>query len=160
MTTIKTFPAPLVNKLQDKINTSKPLPLIPPRRRHAPPGCTHIHMDRLYGNHQCTTCSRVSPFGWLYSCKQDELQAPVSAPCQIASPDYSADKSTLRTELEWIGLSEWVIKAAEAGEYTPEQLEKLKQQKLRVLLVANQEAPDERGESVVWICASMLEGSA
>jgi len=153
MSTFHTFPASAVNKLRDKINTTKPLPPVPSRRRQAPPGCTHIHMDRLYGNHRCTSCRRASPFGWLYSCTHNELGNSPSAPCLAVSPDYSADKSVLRTELEWIGLSEWVIKAAEAGEYTPEQLEKLKQQKLRVLRASSQEKPDVSGECLFRIAA-------
>ncbi len=40
---------------------------IPARR----PACTHMRMNRLYGNHQCRICHRIPRRGWVYQCTQD-----------------------------------------------------------------------------------------
>ncbi|KAF2873519.1 hypothetical protein BDV95DRAFT_488918 [Massariosphaeria phaeospora] len=88
-------------------------------------------MDRAYGRDQhCFVCGREPSIGFLYVCRQD------CPPCSLASThqtdDSDASKSTLRRELEHVGLSESVILTAERGEYTNAQLSKLKTQKLEL----------------------------
>jgi hypothetical protein len=96
--------------------------------------CTHVNMDRAYGrDQQCFVCGRAPSLGFLYVCHQDNL--PLSNNFQERvqeSFDQASTKPTLRQELEEIGLSESVIFAAEQGEYTDAQLEKLKALKLEL----------------------------
>jgi len=40
--------------------------------------CTHLTMDRLYGDFRCDICNRSSELGWVYSCSQDE-ESPTAA---------------------------------------------------------------------------------
>jgi hypothetical protein len=35
--------------------------------------CTHVTMNRLYGEHTCSMCGKVPSLGWVYSCQQDRL---------------------------------------------------------------------------------------
>ena len=35
-------------------------------------------MDRIYGDHYCHMCGKVSNLGWVYACKQDDLQSKLS----------------------------------------------------------------------------------
>ncbi|KAF2468754.1 uncharacterized protein BDR25DRAFT_372597 [Lindgomyces ingoldianus] len=114
-----------------------------PPRRVAPkaPNCTHINMDRIYGRDQnCYVCGREPSIGFLYVCRQDDKvvpDTPLEGP-RVAHgtlDDHYHDeglKSDLRRELEGIGLSQYVISAAERGEYTAQQLKKLKLQKLEL----------------------------
>lgn len=34
------------------------------------PQCTHMAMNRLYGEHHCHMCGKVPSLGWVYSCEQ------------------------------------------------------------------------------------------
>jgi hypothetical protein len=99
-----------------------------PKRVRSVPNCTHMTMERVhYDDFPCPACGRMPPTGFLYECRQDSDVAfsHCSAVVDDESPSESA-KSTLRRELEDIGLSESVIKSAERGGYTEQQLEKLK----------------------------------
>ncbi|KAL5120023.1 hypothetical protein ACEQ8H_002121 [Pleosporales sp. CAS-2024a] len=97
-------------------------------KRSRAPNCTHLDMDRVYGEHQkCDVCGRPPSLGFLYECRQDwDTQ---SLHDQLATGTDAAAKATrsnTRAELEAIGLSESVIIGAEQGRYTSQQLEKLK----------------------------------
>ncbi|KAH0272375.1 hypothetical protein KCU81_g3379, partial [Aureobasidium melanogenum] len=87
--------------------------------------CTHIRMDRIYGNWSCDTCRNPSPFGWLYHCTSDVPEVG----------DYAFIKSLTHPvspageELRQLGLSESVIKEFEKGGYTDDQVQKLIRQK-------------------------------
>jgi hypothetical protein len=96
--------------------------------------CTHVNMDRVYGrNQQCFVCGRAPSMGFLYVCRQDNLPlSDIFGERVRESFGQTGTKSTLRQELEDVGLSESVIFAAERGEYTDAQLEKLKALKLEL----------------------------
>jgi hypothetical protein len=96
--------------------------------------CTHVNMDRVYGrNQQCYVCGRAPSVGFLYVCRQDNLPlSDIFGERVRKNSGQASTKSTLRQELEEVGLSESVIFAAERGEYTDAQLEKLKALKLEL----------------------------
>lgn len=91
-------------------------------------------MDPVYGrNQQCFVCGRAPSVGFLYVCRQDNLPlSDIFGERVRESSGQAITKSTLRQELEEVGLSESVIFAAERGEYTNAQLEKLKALKLEL----------------------------
>ncbi|KAF2676458.1 hypothetical protein K458DRAFT_321916 [Lentithecium fluviatile CBS 122367] len=99
-----------------------------PRRLRAP-NCTHITMERVWlgDDIQCPVCGRVPSLGFLYECRQDtDVSFSHCKPAVAGNSISESGKSTLRQELEEVGLSESVIHTAEQGGYTEEQLEKLK----------------------------------
>ncbi|KAF2264836.1 hypothetical protein CC78DRAFT_543868 [Lojkania enalia] len=97
------------------------------KRAPKTPNCTHINMDRIYDDNEiCHVCGRFPDIGFLYVCRQQDVPG---LPLFDIDP---ALKSELRMELELVGLSHSVIETAERGEYTAEQLEKLRSQKLHL----------------------------
>ena len=38
--------------------------------------CTHLTMERLYGDFRCNICHKASYFGWFYVCTQDDQLSP------------------------------------------------------------------------------------
>jgi hypothetical protein len=96
--------------------------------------CTHVNMDRAYGREQqCFMCGRAPSLGFLYVCRQDNLPLSNNFDERVReSFNRASTKPALRQELEEIGLSESIIFAAEQGEYTDSQLEKLKVLKLEL----------------------------
>jgi hypothetical protein len=101
-------------------------------KRVRTPNCTHVDMDRIYGQHQqCFVCGREPSIGFLYECRQDCSTRSFQELClQGEGRHVSCSKSPLRTELEAAGLSESVIQSAEQGHYTSAQLKVLNAQKL------------------------------
>lgn len=102
-----------------------------PKRSRAP-NCTHLDMDRVYGRDQeCEVCGRPPSIGFLYECRQDWPTPSLRDMLQATEVEDETEvvKSDMRLQLEWLGLSESVIRAAEQGHYTPAQIEKLKTQK-------------------------------
>ncbi|KAF1921318.1 hypothetical protein BDU57DRAFT_439305 [Ampelomyces quisqualis] len=102
-----------------------------PKRNRAP-NCTHLDMDRVYGRDQdCEVCGRPPSIGFLYECRQDWATPSLRDMLLATRSGDETDvvKSDMRLQLEWLGLSESVIRAAEQGHYTPAQVEKLKTQK-------------------------------
>lgn len=107
-----------------------------PYRRARAPACTHINMDRHYGWDQyCDNCGHPPSLGFLYVCSQDAQ--PSTYTCTHTSnlghevPEANSSTS-LRAELERYGFSESIIRQAEDGVYTEGQLEYLKQQKVHL----------------------------
>ena len=98
-------------------------------KRVRTPNCTHITMERVYYGDDipCPVCGRVPPMGFLYECRQDSDVAfsHCSAVGDDESPNESV-KSSFRQELKDMGMSESVIRTAEQGGYTEQQLKKLK----------------------------------
>lgn len=100
--------------------------------------CTHTQMTRVFdefGCHRCSICHTRPAFGWLYRCTQDnEGMLPISdfSDVEYASLDYDAQLYTL---------SPSIIQAAEAGEYTDNQLALLWKQKLEVRRTIQQTSP-------------------
>ena len=123
--------------------------------------CTHLTMDRLYGDYTCNVCFRYPSLGWVYCCTQDEVPETPVTPDSISEPSSPShehvkdsgdeanvinDPSTLppavnedcRSAEESIvmptaQLSPWVDKAIQGGHYTPEQIVKLRAQKQHVV---------------------------
>ena len=122
--------------------------------------CTHLTMDRLYGDYTCNVCSRYPSLGWVYCCTQDELPETPVTPDSILQPsdppqhvNDSGDEANVvndpsvsppavnedcRSAEESIvmptaQLSPWVDKAVQDGHYTPEQIVKLRAQKQHVV---------------------------
>lgn len=95
--------------------------------------CTHVEMDRVFGqDQQCYVCGHSPPIGFLYECKQDAESQSLGDLISRKTSKIVTLKSELRKELERCGLSESVIITAEGGHYTHQQLGKLKQQKLEL----------------------------
>ena len=102
-------------------------------KRMRAPNCTHVDMDRVFGHDlQCHVCGRSPSIGFLYECKQDRDTETLSESMSSHVDKIEPCKSSLRQELEAIGLSKSIILTAENGHYTDEQLEKLKELKLEL----------------------------
>lgn len=123
--------------------------------------CTHLTMERLYGDFTCNICSRFSNFGWVYCCTQDDVPESQITPdfiSETSSPshqhvnggdekinginDLSMPPPAVNEDprLEGEGaqmptaqLSPWIEKAISDGHYTPEQVVKLRAQKQHVV---------------------------
>ncbi|KAI4736219.1 hypothetical protein E4T50_13284 [Aureobasidium sp. EXF-12298] len=87
--------------------------------------CTHIRMDRIYGNWSCDTCRNPSPFGWLYHCTSDVPEVGDFAFLKSLTHPVSPAGEELRQ----LGFSESVINEFEKGGYTDDQVQKLIRQK-------------------------------
>ncbi len=156
------FPLPPTHSSQGEISIpdTTPKAKVPSfaTRRAA---CTHLTMERLYGDFTCNVCSRFSNFGWVYCCTQDD-ESVSSATAESISElsnlsyqhingcekeanavnDLSKPLSAVEHDpkLEWEGgpmptseLSPWIEKAVKDGHYTPEQVVKLRAQKQHVV---------------------------
>ena len=119
----------LYNTLLRLLTTSDKVKARTMPKRVRTPNCTHVDMDRIYGQHQqCFVCGREPSIGFLYECRQDCSSRSLQE--FHSQGDLDCSKSPLRTELEAAGLSESVIQSAEQGHYTSAQLKVLKAQKL------------------------------
>ena len=97
------------------------------------PNCTHLDMDRVFGQEQhCGVCGRSPSMGFLYECRQDCEPRLLRALLARDQDSIEPVKSALRQELEKIGLGESIIITAESGHYTDKQLNKLKGLKLEL----------------------------
>ncbi len=127
--------------------------------------CTHLTMERLYGDVECNICSRSSNFGWVYCCTQDYVsESPLTSDSisEISTPphqhvngsgdvadvinDVSMPSSVVDEEARLGGedtlmptpeLSPWIEKAIKDGHYTAEQIVKLRAQKQHVVDTAH-----------------------
>ena len=77
--------------------------------------CTHLTMQRVYGEQRCPICRRDPDLGYTYLCSQDENEDEIDG------------GSSSHTKL-----SPWIEEAIVKGEYTPEQVTILKAQKEKV----------------------------
>lgn len=94
--------------------------------------CTHITVDPLYGSYSCDICHTPSPLGWLYRCRQDDVVQAHPSPCDFPMDHASMngeESPHLQQDLHRFGFSSSIISQALAGEYTPDQLQILKEQK-------------------------------
>ncbi|KAL8776478.1 MAG: hypothetical protein Q9213_008259 [Squamulea squamosa] len=103
--------------------SSTPSPVIPSvqSRRVA---CTHLTMERLYGDFDCMVCHRPSRWGWVYSCiqdEQDDLKVDHARNSIPSKPVWTAD------------LTPWIQEAIAQGHYTAEQIEKMVAQRQKVI---------------------------
>lgn len=118
--------------------------------------CTHIRMDRLYGNWPCDLCRYPSPLNWLYCCTSDVPQVGDFAFLKHLKHPVSPFGETLRQE----GISESHIKQWEEGGYTDQQLEHLIQQKKHVQEVIEKltRSPHMAGEEMsIFDCHTVAD---
>ncbi|KAI9698801.1 MAG: hypothetical protein M1836_003911 [Candelina mexicana] len=130
---------------QRLLNIMSPSPATPPRAR--PPGmsasrrsavCTHTTMTRIYGTYKCNVCNQSPNIGWVYVCTQDScgrLQSSDGTDKDISAIFEHLKDGTIggvKSIDEATGLSSWIVRDIEKGLYTPEQVEVLKAQKLKV----------------------------
>lgn len=103
--------------------TSAASPVIIPSVQNRRAACTHLTMERLYGDDECMVCHRPSAWGWLYSCSQDDSEDD-SDPAQdrVAVPSLTT-----------ADLAPWIQDAVAKGHYTEEQVEKMVAQRQKVL---------------------------
>src|SRR4051812_40452321 len=107
---------------------------LPTRNRTS--NCTHVQMTRLFdelGCDKCSICHRRPPLGWLYRCTQDIVG---SLPASDAHDEENARQFNHDTQL--YTLSPSIIKLAEEGHYTDEQLRVLWKQKIEVRQIIRQ----------------------
>lgn len=123
--------------------------------------CTHLTMERLYGDFTCNVCSRFSNFGWVYCCTQDDVPESRVTPDSISETsnpphqhvnsngeeangvnDLSMPPPAVNEDPRLGGegaqmptaqLSPWIEKAISDDHYTPEQVAKLRAQKQHVV---------------------------
>ncbi|KAL8911142.1 MAG: hypothetical protein Q9171_003633 [Xanthocarpia ochracea] len=118
--------------------SSTPSPVIPSvlSRRAA---CTHLNMERLYGDFDCMVCHHPSRWGWVYSCTQDEQHELVVSPTRNSIPSKPA----------WTAdLSPWIQQGIAKGQYSAEQIEKMVAQRQKVIdTIAASEAHFKKTQS-------------
>ena len=154
---VSSAPAPSRSSLVSDTMPRAKVPSFATRRA----ACTHLTMERLYGDFTCNICSNYSTFGWVYCCTQDivpedqvtsDAISEISAsPHQYVNGDGSKPKSvtnlspqspTVNEDARSGGedatmpthqLSPWIEKAIQDGHYTSEQVLKLQAQKKHVV---------------------------
>ena len=96
------------------------------------PQCTHMNVVRLFTqDYKCHFCGRVPNIGWIYACEQDNVQPGPAEPLKPRRVIFKSKKPS-SLSMEELGFSKSVIDAANAGHYTQEQIEKMKDQKVHV----------------------------
>lgn len=85
----------------------------------------------------CQTCDRVNELGWVYACTMDRESAAATAAAAAAEREkiMNGDMNTIAVdngEPGEVKLSDWIVKAIEAGHYTEAEIEILKAQKATV----------------------------
>lgn len=119
------------------------IPLIIPSVQTRRAACTHLTMNRLYGPYECAVCQQPSPFGWLYSCTQDDAQGSSKTKAPAATDGTEQEKSAKQLVIPDESISQvpapetplnhWVEKAILGGHYTPAQVVRLRAQKQKVV---------------------------
>ncbi|KAI4261901.1 MAG: hypothetical protein L6R35_007396, partial [Caloplaca aegaea] len=103
--------------------TSAASPVIIPSVQNRRAACTHLTMERLYGDYECMVCHRPSAWGWLYSCSQDDSE-----------DDFDpAQDRVVEPSLTTADLAPWIQDAIAKGHYTEAQVEKMVAQRQKVL---------------------------
>ncbi|KAL8946329.1 MAG: hypothetical protein Q9222_007258, partial [Ikaeria aurantiellina] len=102
--------------------TSSTSPIIPSvqNRRAA---CTHLTMERLYGDYDCMNCHRPSRYGWLYSCSQDDNESHLAD-----TQDQSIPRAATIADL-----APWIQRAIAQGHYTQIEIDELLAQRQQVI---------------------------
>ena len=125
---------------QSSSTTPQKLPF-PQARRMA---CTHLTMQRLYGDLQCPICRRDPDLGYTYLCSQDETDVSSSDAKEMrmelfenvemhsGTQEESGPDQISRVSAPHTKLSPWIEEAIVKGEYTPEQVTILRAQKQKV----------------------------
>lgn len=118
--------------------TPKKLPYTQARRM----ACTHLTMQRFYGESRCPICRRTPDLGYNYLCTQDEneetsmessdqdvkLAEANAGSSQQSGPENGTQSGSNNT----VKLSPWIEDAIARGEYTSEQVAILSAQKQKV----------------------------
>lgn len=104
-----------------------------PRHNRSRPTCTHLHMDKCYGDQfSCHLCGRYPSIGFIYVCQQDyEAKGSFGFSQQSLTSPHPTQHNTVigDTTSALNDLSPWIVSAARSGHYTPAQLDLLKAQK-------------------------------
>lgn len=109
----------------------------PPNRRTTlyKPNCTHMRMVKVYAaGLECDLCRREPSFGFLYVCEQDVTTRPLSSSLSTPRKKLLKGNPKIAAELEQLHFTRSIVKAAAQGHYTPQQIERLKQQKKQFIL--------------------------
>ena len=134
----------------ERARQSFPQKLPPIQTRRA--ACTHMTVDRLFGNHTCNHCGRVPRLGWVYRCTQDhgsqlppeentDPQMPIISPGKAEIRDTGAsfvgiEDAVTNEEAEsstnFIQLKPWMLKAIIDGWYSSQHVAILQAQRQNV----------------------------
>ena len=100
--------------------------------------CTHIVVDRKYGEHICYQCGKIPDMKWVYVCMQDSRFSPSHMPSASLESlsavsdddDYFATQAKLA---ESLAMSASVVQQMRDGKYSYDQMETLLTQRRRVI---------------------------
>ncbi|KAL8711931.1 MAG: hypothetical protein Q9225_007021, partial [Loekoesia sp. 1 TL-2023] len=114
--------SPIPSPIPSTDGSSTASPLIPSvqNRRAA---CTHLTMERLYGDYECMVCHRPSAWGWVYSCTQDDGDD------ELDPARYNYQPRPANTA----DLTPWIQEAIAKGQYTEEEVERMVAQRQKVI---------------------------
>ncbi|KAL1388200.1 hypothetical protein HDK64DRAFT_126170 [Phyllosticta capitalensis] len=111
------------------------------------PACTHVTMERFYGG-TCYTCGRKGTLGFVYVCSQDEGEKgdPWSMLAKLHHDAPPDDPLGPLDRLKNVGLSPSIVRQANQGLYTDDQIETLLRQRRHVLDVIEAQNPNHFSE--------------
>ena len=84
-------------------------------------------MDKTHGLAVCDLCQEPPVLGWLYVCQQDHAQDRLLS--ENITPDFEETDTPNIRELKELGFSRSILRQAEEGRYSADQLDFLKKQK-------------------------------
>lgn len=112
----------------------KPPPPAPVRRIAQ---CTHLTMDRMYGENKCNICGRIPSLGWLYTCRQDHQLGSREDLHEVT--DYAPDEhdyfDVMMRRAASLGMQRPVLLQIGRGLYTFDQVNTLIKQKEHLIAV-------------------------
>ncbi|CAK3863541.1 Hypothetical predicted protein [Lecanosticta acicola] len=105
--------------------------------------CTHMSMSRVYGQAACSLCARIPSMGWLYACQEDQLPGhydplPDIDVTPVVLPDDSDYFDAEARQAEYLKMNPSVIKGIRRGDYDVSQVDKLIQQRKKLIQVINE----------------------
>ncbi|EME47256.1 hypothetical protein DOTSEDRAFT_50694 [Dothistroma septosporum NZE10] len=108
------------------------------------PQCTHITMERRYGDASCSMCGREPFLGWLYVCSQDKLPAqleplPDIDAVPVVAPGEKDSINAKARVAEYLKMSPFVIRGIKADDYTADQIDSLIAQRTHVIKTIDKE---------------------
>ncbi|KAL9606932.1 MAG: hypothetical protein Q9167_008103 [Letrouitia subvulpina] len=144
---MKPFAVSLRDMVMPLAGTSQPLPstdwatsssTVFPSVHSRRAACTHLTMERLYGDYECMVCHRPSAWGWVYSCTQDgeDSHGAATSIAQVANTTATSkpDDMIPSAEPADVGvLSPWIRDAIAKGKYTAEEIQTLIAQRQKAM---------------------------
>ena len=132
-----------ITSVSPQSSSNSPAKIPPNQQRRM--ACTHLTMEREYGDYRCVLCRRIPNIGWIYKCTQDEAEMNIgeqdpdrgndggAADLHSSWPAKVDTDGTTKAETRSVAqLSPWVEKAILEGHYTHEQELILRKQKQNV----------------------------